>query len=172
MCGKGFCWDFITRKELEDAGRKLTSLVIYQRGVGSYRWKLLEKGKGKTRRKKKGERDTQGGRELEGWAPASLGGNWAGREGSKSRTADLGTPRDLSMWLRLLPAGEPCSEWAYPKREHWRVSAPNDPDGGYMPLTIWSQKTPLDPSSVLCWPKPPQAHPDSVGGAQTTPHPV
>lgn len=44
------------------------------------------------------------------------------------------------------------------------MSAPNDPDGGYMPLTIWSQETPLDPSSFLCWPKLPQAHPDSVGG--------
>lgn len=71
MCGKGFCWDFITRKELEDAGRKLTSLAVYQRGVKSYKWKLLEKGKGKTRRKKKRQRDTQGGRELEGWAPES-----------------------------------------------------------------------------------------------------
>ena len=80
------------------------------------------------------------------------------------RSPGLGTSRDLSVWLRLLPARWPCSEWAYPKRERWRVSAPNDPDGGHMPLTISSQKTPLDPSSVLCWPKPPQAHPDSVGG--------
>lgn len=95
--------------------------------------------------KERRKRHTQGGRELEGWAPESLGGTWAGREGSKSGTADLGTSRDFSMWLRLLPAGWPCSEWAYPKGELWRVSAPNDPEGGHMPLDDLVPEDPTGP---------------------------
>lgn len=118
MCGKGFCWDFITRKELEDAGRKLTSLAVYQRGVKVLQMEITREGK---RKDKKGQRDTQGGRELEGWAPESREApGLGGRARSLGPLIWVPLLVTFPMWLRLLPAEWPCSEWAYPKREHWR----------------------------------------------------
>lgn len=66
---------------------------------------ITREGKRKDKKEKEGrERHTLGGRELEGWAPESLGGTWAGRDGSKSGTADLGTFRDLSHVAQTSPS--------------------------------------------------------------------
>lgn len=112
----------------------------------SYKWKLLEKERGKTRRKKKGERDTHWEEESLKAGPRNL---WeAPGPGGRARSPGLliWAPLVTSpMWLRLLPAGWPCSECAYPKRERWRVSAPNDPEGGHMPLDDLVPEDPTGP---------------------------